>query len=170
MPPRTPPLRWLYLCLLYASFLNGQQPGAGPRVGALSLAECIDYALAHQPALRAAREELQLTALDNRIAVSAAEFEQTMNQFLGAINGREEITGAFSFFTAQAPNYELKVDRIRAKQLGVPLQNIYTTLQTYLGSRYINDFTLYGRTFRVVAQADTAYRAEISHLFRPGTV
>ena len=71
MPPRTPPLRWLLLCLLYTSFLHGQQAGAGPRVGVLSLAECIDYTLAHQPALRAAREELQLTALDNRIAVSA---------------------------------------------------------------------------------------------------
>ena len=95
---------------------------------------------------------------------TVSEFEETMNQFLGTINGREEITGAFSFFTAQAPSYELRVDRVRAKQLDVPLTNIYNTLQTYLGSRYINDFTLYGRTFRVVAQADTAYRAEIEDL------
>ena len=95
---------------------------------------------------------------------TVSEFETTMNNFLGAINGREEINGAFSFFTAQAPSYELTVDRVRAEQLGVPLTNIYNTLQTYLGSRYINDFTLYGRTFRVVAQADTAYRAEIEDL------
>ena len=95
---------------------------------------------------------------------TVSEFETTMNNFLETINGREEITGAFSFFTAQAPSYELTVDRIRAEQLGVPLTNIYNTLQTYLGSRYINDFTLYGRTFRVVAQADTAYRAEIEDL------
>ena len=95
---------------------------------------------------------------------TVSEFETTMNNFLGTINGREEITGAFSFFTAQAPSYELTVDRVRAEQLGVPLTNIYNTLQTYLGSRYINDFTLYGRTFRVVAQADTAYRAEIEDL------
>ncbi len=95
---------------------------------------------------------------------TVSEFETTMNNFLGTINGREEINGAFSFFTAQAPSYELTVDRVRAEQLGVPLTNIYNTLQTYLGSRYINDFTLYGRTFRVVAQADTAYRAEIEDL------
>ncbi|MGB3801169.1 MAG: efflux RND transporter permease subunit, partial [Lewinella sp.] len=92
------------------------------------------------------------------------EFESTMNEFLGRINQREEITGAFSFFTAQAPSYQLTVDRIRAKQLDVPLSAIYSTLSTYLGSAYINDFTLYGRTFRVVAQADTAYRAEIEDL------
>ncbi|WP_116105321.1 efflux RND transporter permease subunit [Lewinella sp. IMCC34191] len=92
------------------------------------------------------------------------EFETNMNAFIGRINQREEITGAFSFFTAQAPSYQLSVDRIRAKQLGVPLNSIYSTLSTYLGSSYINDFTLYGRTFRVVAQADTAYRAEIEDL------
>ena len=95
---------------------------------------------------------------------SIQEFETTMNEFIGRINQREEITGAFSFFTAQAPSYQLSVDRIRAKQLDVPLNSIYTTLSTYLGSAYINDFTLYGRTFRVVAQADTAYRAEIDDL------
>ncbi|WP_116124647.1 efflux RND transporter permease subunit [Lewinella sp. IMCC34183] len=95
---------------------------------------------------------------------SVAEFEQTMNEFIGRINQREEITGAFSFFTAQSPSYQLTVDRVRAKQLDVPLTNIYNTLSTYLGSSYINDFTLYGRTFRVVAQADTNYRAEIEDL------
>ncbi len=95
-----------------------------------------------------------------------AEFEATLQNFLGAINGREEIDGAFSFFTAQKPSYRLDVDRVRAKQLGVPLPNIYTTIQTFLGSSYINDFTRYGRTFRVVAQADTAYRTSIDDLDR----
>lgn len=89
------------------------------------------------------------------------EFEQQLQSFLGRINGREEITGAFSFFTASTPSYQLTVNREQAKKLGVPLLNIYSTLQTYLGSRYINDFTLYGRNFRVVAQADTSYRRQI---------
>ncbi len=95
-----------------------------------------------------------------------AGFEQTLQDFLERINGREEIDGAFSFFTAQKPSYRLEVDRERAKQLGVPLPNIYSTIQTFLGSGYINDFTLYGRTFRVVAQADTAYRTSIDDLDR----
>ena len=95
---------------------------------------------------------------------SVQEFEQTMGEFLGAINGRPEIARAFSFFTAQTPGYELVVNRERAMQLGVPLADIYSTVQTYLGSSYVNDFTLYGRTFRVVAQADTAFRTEITDL------
>jgi HAE1 family hydrophobic/amphiphilic exporter-1 len=92
------------------------------------------------------------------------EFETQLQKFLGAVNQREEIAGAFSFFTAQTPSYELIIDRVQAKKLGVPLANIYRTVQTYLGSSYINDFTIYGRTFRVVAQADTAYRTSIDDL------
>ena len=92
------------------------------------------------------------------------EFEQTMGEFLGRVNQREEIGRAFSFFTAQTPGYELVVDRERAMQLGVPLANVYSTVQTFLGSSYINDFTRYGRTFRVVAQADTMFRTEISDI------
>ncbi|NJC26946.1 efflux RND transporter permease subunit [Neolewinella antarctica] len=92
------------------------------------------------------------------------EFEQTMDQFLGAVNGRPEIARAFSFFTAQTPGYEMIVDRERAMQLGVPLANVYSTVQTFLGSSYINDFTLYGRTFRVVAQADTMFRTNIQDI------
>ncbi len=95
---------------------------------------------------------------------TVSEFEATMNRFLGAVNQRPEIARAFSFFTAQTPSYELIVNRERAKQLGVPLNNLYSTIQTYLGSSYVNDFTLYGRTFRVVAQADTAYRTSITDL------
>ncbi len=103
--------------------------------------------------------------LQDRSGTSTVEeFEQTMQGFLDAINQREEITGAFSFFTAQTPAYQMTVNRERAKQLGVPLVDIYNTIQTYLGSRYINDFTLYGRTFRVVAQADTSYRTDIEDL------
>ena len=93
-----------------------------------------------------------------------AEFDAAAREFLGRINRRDEITGAFTFFTAQTPAFDLAIDRERAKRRGVPLTNVYEALQTYLGSAYINDFTLYGRTFRVVAQADTAYRGELSDL------
>jgi HAE1 family hydrophobic/amphiphilic exporter-1 len=56
------------------------------------------------------------------------------------------------------------VDREKAKKLGVPLTEIFTTMSNYMGSTYVNDFTKYGRNFRVVAQADTAYRAGINNL------
>ncbi|WP_026955196.1 efflux RND transporter permease subunit [Algoriphagus vanfongensis] len=92
------------------------------------------------------------------------EFEQTMGQFLAAANQRPEIAMAYSFFTAKTPGYHVTVDREKAKKLGVPLSEIFTTMSNYMGSSYVNDFTRYGRNFRVVAQADTTYRAGINNL------
>lgn len=91
-------------------------------------------------------------------------FEKVVGNFLAAANKRPEISGAFSFFTAKTPSYQLTVDREKAKQLGLSISEVYSTLQTYLGSRYVNDFTLYGRNFRVMAQADTSYRNDIKAL------
>ncbi|MBC7902482.1 MAG: multidrug efflux RND transporter permease subunit [Gemmatimonadaceae bacterium] len=91
-------------------------------------------------------------------------FERTLQTFLGELNKRKEISRAFSFFTAKTPGYKVEVDREKAKKMGVNIAEIYTTLQTFLGSRYINDFALYGRNFRVVAQADTMYRNDIANL------
>uniref|UniRef100_UPI003594428D efflux RND transporter permease subunit n=1 Tax=Persicitalea sp. TaxID=3100273 RepID=UPI003594428D len=92
------------------------------------------------------------------------QFEQVVKNMTAAANERDEISGAFSFFTARTPGYQLEVDRAKVKQLGVSLSEVYSTLQTYLGSRYVNDFSIYGRNFRVVAQADTNYRKNIDAL------
>lgn len=92
------------------------------------------------------------------------EFELVMEQFVAAVNQRPEIAMAYSFFTAKTPGYHVTVDREKAKKLGVPLTEIFTTMSNYMGSSYVNDFTIYGRNFRVVAQADTAYRAGINNL------
>ncbi len=92
------------------------------------------------------------------------QFETVTKNFLGAVNKRPEINRAYSFFSAHTPGYQLTVDREKAKKLGLNLSDVYNTVQTYLGSDYINDLTLYGRTFHVVAQADTTYRGEISDL------
>ncbi len=91
-------------------------------------------------------------------------FEKVVNNFVSAVNKRPEIGRAFSFFTAKTPGYEVDVDRDKCKKLGVSLSDAYNTLQTFLGSRYINDFTIYGRSFHVVAQADTLYRGDIKDL------
>jgi len=53
------------------------------------------------------------------------------------------------------------VDREKCKKLGLSIADVFNTLQTYLGSRYVNDFSIYGRNFHVVAQADTTYRGTI---------
>ncbi|MEO8173733.1 MAG: efflux RND transporter permease subunit, partial [Sediminibacterium sp.] len=92
------------------------------------------------------------------------QFEKVVNTFVGEINKRPEIASAYSYFTARTPGYKVDVDREKCKKLGVSISDVYTTLQTYLGSRYVNDFTIYGRNFRVVAQADTLFRADIKNL------
>ena len=91
-------------------------------------------------------------------------FDANLQKFLGAVRKRPEIASAFSFFTASTPGYHLDIDRLKAKKLGVSIGDIGNTLRTYLGSAYINDFTLYGRTFRVVAQADSSYRGDMTDL------
>jgi HAE1 family hydrophobic/amphiphilic exporter-1 len=92
------------------------------------------------------------------------QFERVVNTFVGEMNKRPEIASAYSYFTARTPGYKVDVDREKCKKLGVSISDVYTTLQTYLGSKYVNDFTIYGRNFRVVAQADTLFRADIKNL------
>jgi len=91
-------------------------------------------------------------------------FEKVLNTFVATISKRKEIGLAYTFFTARTPAYQLTVDREKAKRLGVQISDINSTMQTYMGSSYINDFTIYGRNFRVVAQADTNYRTNMDNL------
>jgi HAE1 family hydrophobic/amphiphilic exporter-1 len=93
-------------------------------------------------------------------------FEKVVRNFMIEANKRPEISNAFTFFTASTPRYTLTVDREKCKKMGVQLSELFNTLQTYLGSFYINDFTLYGRNFRVMAQADTSFRSDISDIDR----
>jgi HAE1 family hydrophobic/amphiphilic exporter-1 len=91
-------------------------------------------------------------------------FEAVLQKFTGAVNQRPEIARAFSFFTARTPGYQLEIDREKAKKMGVQISAIASALQTYLGSAYVNDFTIYGRNFRVLTQADSTYRGDIKDL------
>ena len=91
-------------------------------------------------------------------------FESVMRGFIAEVGKRKEISKAFSFFTARTPAYQLTIDREKTKRLGVQLSDVNAALQTYMGSSYINDLTLYGRTFRVLAQADTNYRTNIQNI------
>ena len=70
----------------------------------------------------------------------------------------------FSSYQANVPQLDAIVDRTKAKAQGVRLTDLYGTLQLYFGSQYINDFNLFGRTFRVMAQADAPFRSDPSDL------
>ena len=93
-------------------------------------------------------------------------FERVVNQFVAEANKQPEIGNAFTFFSAHTPGFEVDVDRDRAKKLGLNLGDVYNTMQMYLGSTYINQLTIYGRNFYVVAQADTNYRSDVHALDR----
>jgi hydrophobe/amphiphile efflux-1 (HAE1) family protein len=91
-------------------------------------------------------------------------FEKVVNKFVAAANKNPAITKAFTFFTAHTPNYNLTVDRVKCEKLGVNVADVFTTIQAFMGSLYINDFTTYNRTFHVVVQADTTFRTNISDM------
>src|SRR6266571_404692 len=76
------------------------------------------------------------------------------------------LAGVFSTFTVNVPQLDADIDRVKAKQQGVPLQNLFETMQVYLGSLYVNDFNRFGRTFQVIAQADAPFRARPEDITR----
>jgi HAE1 family hydrophobic/amphiphilic exporter-1 len=91
-------------------------------------------------------------------------FSRVVNSFVAEANKQPEIAGAFTFFSARTPGYEVDVDREKAKKLGLNLADVYNTMQMYMGSTYINQLTIYGRNFYVVAQADTGLRNDIRNI------
>jgi hydrophobic/amphiphilic exporter-1 (mainly G- bacteria), HAE1 family len=91
-------------------------------------------------------------------------FQQVVNRFISEANRNPAITGAFSFYSANTPSFNLKVDRDKCEKLGVNVGDVFTTIQAFMGSLYINDFTEYNRTFHVVVQADTNFRALITDM------
>ncbi len=75
-----------------------------------------------------------------------------------AARERKEVAGVLTTFSPNEPQLALAVNRDRCKTLGVPVSSVFQVLQTFLGGYYLNDFNLYGRTFRVLMQAESQYR------------
>ena len=91
-------------------------------------------------------------------------FEKVVNNFVAEANKNPAISHAFSYYSAHTPSFNLTVDREKCKKMGVSISDVFTAIQTFMGSVYVNDFTLYNRTFHVVVQADTTYRKMISNM------
>ena len=91
-------------------------------------------------------------------------FEKVVKNFVAEANKNPVIGKAFSFYSAHTPSYSITVDREKCKRLGVSIADAFATIQTYMGSFYVNDITLYNRNFHVVVQADTAFRTMISDM------
>jgi hydrophobic/amphiphilic exporter-1 (mainly G- bacteria), HAE1 family len=84
---------------------------------------------------------------------------QSMGQLLGRANQTPGLQAVFSTFAAETPQLLVEVDRNRAKALQVSIDDIFRTLQTALGSQYVNDFNLQQRNYRVYVQADQQFRS-----------
>ncbi len=84
--------------------------------------------------------------------------EAATGEVIAQASAGSGLVGLFTTFRANVPQLFIDIDRIKAKGHNVELGNIFETLQIYLGSLYVNDFNLFGRTYQVTAQADAAYR------------
>src|SRR5436309_6439486 len=83
---------------------------------------------------------------------------QTLQTMIGKSYQTPGLAGVFSTFTVNVPQLDADIDRVKAKQQDVPLQNVFETMQIYLGSLYVNDFNRFGRTYQVIAQSDAKFR------------
>ena len=90
--------------------------------------------------------------------------EQATRKLITAANAEPGITSAFTTFNTAKPQLFADIDRTKAEILNLPVGNVFSAIQTYLGSTYVNDFNLLGRTYRVTAQADAPYRRELDDL------
>jgi HAE1 family hydrophobic/amphiphilic exporter-1 len=91
-------------------------------------------------------------------------FENVVKKFVAAAHKTPAISTAFSYYGAHTPSYNLTVDRDKCQKLGVDISDVFNTMQAYMGSLFVNNFTLYNRTYHVVVQADTVFRALISNM------
>ena len=102
--------------------------------------------------------------LQDTLSRPATELASALNTLLVEGNQEPALRGVFSTYRANVPQYFIEVNRLKAKNLGVPLNEIFMTLQAQMGSLYINDFNKFGQTYRVVMQAESPYRADLSDL------
>jgi HAE1 family hydrophobic/amphiphilic exporter-1 len=87
--------------------------------------------------------------------------EAATNELLARANQEPGLTSVFTLFNTRTPKVYADIDRVKAEMLGVPVQNVFETLNVYLGSSYVNDFNYLGRTYRVQVQADGEFRREV---------
>ncbi|HUU25636.1 MAG TPA: efflux RND transporter permease subunit, partial [Methyloceanibacter sp.] len=90
-----------------------------------------------------------------------AQLEQVAQTMVGAANQQPGLAGVFTTFNTRTPKVYADIDRVRAEMLGVNTDDIFQTLEIYLGSQYVNDFNFLGRTYRVTAQADGNFRQDL---------
>jgi multidrug efflux pump len=97
--------------------------------------------------------------IEDRASLGYAALDAATKDFLGKAYKSPELAGLFSSFQVNVPQLNADIDRTKARQLGVPVTEVFDTMQIYLGSLYVNDFSRFGRTYSVRVQADAPFRA-----------
>ncbi|WPH11771.1 efflux RND transporter permease subunit [Variovorax paradoxus] len=97
--------------------------------------------------------------IEDRASVGYDQMDAAVKAFMAKAYAAPELTGMFTSWQVNVPQLYADIDRTKARQLGVPVTDIFDTMQIYLGSLYANDFNKFGRTYSVRVQADAPYRA-----------
>ncbi|NMJ43707.1 multidrug efflux RND transporter permease subunit [Roseomonas sp. JC162] len=104
--------------------------------------------------------------IQDRAGRGPREMEAALHAVMASANQTPGIAFAFSLFNTATPQIRTDIDRSRAEMLGVPISRVHEAMGVYLGSAFVNDFNLLGRTWRVTAQADAPYRTGIEDIAR----
>jgi len=102
--------------------------------------------------------------IEDRTNQGYGALQNAVNAFQGAASQTPGMGFPISSYQANVPQLDADVDRVKAKAQGVPLTELFDTLQTYLGSAYVNDFNMFGRTWQVIAQADGSFRDDVEDI------
>ncbi|WP_028535696.1 efflux RND transporter permease subunit [Paludibacterium yongneupense] len=97
--------------------------------------------------------------VEDRGAVGYTELNNAANAFMAAAKKAPELGPMFSSYQINVPQLDVDLDRVKAKQQGVAVTDVFDTMQIYLGSLYVNDFNRFGRVYQVRAQADAPFRS-----------
>ncbi|SDB63535.1 efflux RND transporter permease subunit [Belnapia rosea] len=104
--------------------------------------------------------------IQDRAGRGPQALEAATQQVMAAANGTPGIAFAFSLFNTATPQIRADIDRTRAEMLGVPISRVHEAMAVYMGSAFVNDFNLLGRTWRVTAQADMQHRMAVEDIAR----
>ncbi|MDP9902913.1 efflux RND transporter permease subunit [Variovorax ginsengisoli] len=97
--------------------------------------------------------------IEDRASLGYDQMDAAVKAFMAKASQAPELAGMFTSWQVNVPQLYADIDRTKARQLGVPVTDIFDTMQIYLGSLYANDFNKFGRTYSVRVQADAPYRA-----------
>ena len=104
--------------------------------------------------------------IEDRAGAGSQELQRVVYAMMGKAAQTPQVSRVFSLFETSTPQVFLDIDRTKAQLLGVRPLEVFRELQTFLGSAYVNDFNLLGRTFRVTAQADQSFRLDPADIWK----